>query len=349
MRTIEMVAGTVWSAWSKRAFNSISRRRPMRSCVQAQLAGYGLSALLILVGAMACGSSPGPALILDAAAGCGAASQSCCSGAVCGQGLFCLDGICQPSQDAMSPCGNAGQPCCTGTCGSGLSCDATQTCVAPVANGCGAYMQGCCEGMTCSQGYSCRDGICQGAAPSCGVTALVCCSGDLCVDGSVCEAGVCSRSDAGTASGSDGGVGDAGQTNADSGQNGGDSGQSGGDSGQGGPGNGGCGGRGQICCSSQIGMTACHTSLFCNGGRCEDAVANDAGTAPSCGQMGAPCCNGTQPCAPNLSCTGGICGSNADPGGGACGAEGMPCCNTSSGPTCTGNELACTGGICRAS
>jgi hypothetical protein len=116
--------------------------------------------------------------------GCGGASQGCCIGNICGDGLSCVNGHC-----VADACSKAGALCCATTspahCATGFWCDINGgACIA-----CGNYGLSACGGM-----IACRPGIkpdpfaaiCACDAPGdycCGGTNGVCFGTVTCVNG----------------------------------------------------------------------------------------------------------------------------------------------------------------------
>jgi len=137
-----------------------------------------------------------------AAAQCGNAFQSCCTGSMCNANLECSGGLCV--------CGGLNEPCCGGTtCSSPtLECVSGQ-CQEP----CGGSFEDCCPGNVCDPNLQCSGGLCVCGGlndPCCGGTTCgsptlecldgscvcggpnqICCNGTQCFFGLTCVGGVC--------------------------------------------------------------------------------------------------------------------------------------------------------------
>ena len=117
---------------------------------------------------------------------CGTEGAACCAANVCGTGLECRTGECQPPL----PCGGDGEGCCAGaSCSAGLRCEA-EVCSPipppPKPDPCGAVGQACCDGTACNPGNVCSTGKCV----ACGSYGQLCCPGGGCRGDTNCvEAG----------------------------------------------------------------------------------------------------------------------------------------------------------------
>lgn len=191
------------------------------------LAAWGV--LVALVYMWSCGGSNGNSSSADGGAheggpvdgtvGCGAASQACCDGTACGNGLTCTAGVC------VVPCGAEGQACCNGiACNAGLTCGGG-TCNGAVVDGgadssppgdssspvdaagdatadapCGNDGEACCGTSCQGNGLVCGVGICQPCATTaCGqLGEACCCITGTCAQGTACYHATCTCGDPGT-------------------------------------------------------------------------------------------------------------------------------------------------------
>ena len=277
----------------------------------------------------------------DAEAGvCGATSQTCCTGGICGA---------QRLQRRDLPCGGApGQALRHHVRGRRVLQRRTVSasgddgpnggtvCSDGSIVGCGGTGQPCCARNGCTQGRCCVGGRCVGSGNSCGST-LGTCSLNRCTGGTPAS---CGSSGLACCPGEPNGVGNASDFCTQSGT-------------ACDPGTGvgcrTCGGTGQPCCDGQV----------CLSGGCCDANSHQCiaigASCPAgqgicvlggcqggaCGRLGAPCCGSGVSCtAPSSTCSNGTCV--------ACGGSGQPCCppNRGSGAYC-GEPFVCQSGTNR--
>jgi len=278
----------------------------------------------------------------EAGAACGATSQPCCNGGICGAGNVCNAGTCRA-------CGGPGQACCSNTCAGG-GCCSSGICLASGDDGpnagtvcsdgsivsCGGTAQPCCARNTCSTSRCCVGGRCIASGNSCGST-LGTCNTNRCTGGTPPS---CGTSGLACCPGNPNGAGNASDfctqtgTACDPGS---------------GVGCRNCGGTGQPCCDGQVCLSGgcCDASSH----QCIQIGANCPGAqgvcllggcqSGACGRLGAPCCGGGVSCtAPSSTCSNGTCV--------ACGGSGQPCCppNRGSGGYC-GEPFVCQTGTNR--
>lgn len=102
--------------------------------------------------ALACSNQRGQCITCGGTTGVPCPPGAGCSrSADCAEGYNCVDGRCQP-------CGASGDPCCERA----PACRAAgQGCVNGRCAPCGGQSQPCCDGQSCTQGFECRNGLCQ--------------------------------------------------------------------------------------------------------------------------------------------------------------------------------------------
>jgi hypothetical protein len=220
---------------------------------------------------------------------CAGPNQPC--GATAADGLFCINGSCQPS--TTTGCG-------PGTCGG--CCDSTGTCQpGSASNACGSNGSAC---SSCPSSYACTGGTCQQA---CGQAGLACCAGNQC-GGGCCDNGKCVAAGA-TCTTLGGTCGNGGCQNDTCGA----AGQTC------------CQGPSGLTCTASMttcnGTTCTHCGgpmVCCPGGVClPGMVCNGSNACVACGAYNGPCCNpdagtfggggGQSPCQTGYTCQGGIC------------------------------------------
>jgi len=148
-----------------------------------------LSVLLLLVVA-ACGDSAGTGPTLEPSPAL--AGEGCSDGQACAEGLACVESVCAVeggSNNGGDVTNNGGDACFDGRercgaqcCGTGLVCDASQSC----ARDCGAAVL--CGAACCGDGEVCERGECLSACEGerCGASGELCCGGEELCFGQAC-------------------------------------------------------------------------------------------------------------------------------------------------------------------